>query len=81
MSLLGIAFLNQIINELPIHFNAATILNLLRKEIKNSLRQTGKEGEAKDGMDISLCILDKDLKELDYAGAYNPLILIRNNER
>jgi ligand-binding sensor domain-containing protein/serine phosphatase RsbU (regulator of sigma subunit) len=80
MSLLGIAFLNQIINELPVQFNAATILNSLRKEIKNSLRQTGKEGEAKDGMDISLCILDKDLKELDYAGAYNPLILIRNNE-
>lgn len=80
MSLLGIAFLNQIINELPSQFDAAMILNLLRKEIKNSLRQTGKEGEAKDGMDISLCIYDKNLYEINYAGAYNPLILIRNNE-
>jgi len=80
MSLLGISFLNQIISDLETISNAGSILDLLREEIKKSLRQTGKDGEAKDGMDISLCIFDRETKKIDYAGAYNPLILIRNNE-
>jgi serine phosphatase RsbU (regulator of sigma subunit) len=40
----------------------------------------GKEGEAKDGMDIALCILDFDKMKMQYAGAYNPLYMFRNNE-
>ena len=33
----------------------------------------------RDGMDIALCILDKKTKVLEYAGAFNPLYIIRNN--
>ncbi len=36
------------------------------------------EGEVKDGMDIALCSINKD--KLYYAGAYNPLWLVRNGE-
>ncbi|RLD38412.1 MAG: hypothetical protein DRI74_03915 [Bacteroidetes bacterium] len=36
------------------------------------------EGEVKDGMDIALCSLSNN--KLHYAGAYNPLWIIRNNE-
>lgn len=42
--------------------------------------QTGKKDEAKDGMDLALCILDSESKHLQYSGAYNPLYLYRNNE-
>jgi serine phosphatase RsbU (regulator of sigma subunit) len=45
-----------------------------------SLHQTGKEGEASDGMDISFCMLSKDRKKLQYAGAYNPLFIFQNGE-
>jgi serine phosphatase RsbU (regulator of sigma subunit) len=64
MSLLGIAFLNQIVSRLNQGFNAADMLNQLRAEVKKALRQTGKSDEAKDGMDISLCIIDSDNKNL-----------------
>lgn len=80
MSLLGVSFLNQIISQLPDDFNAATVLNMLRDEIKKALRQTGKKDESKDGMDISLCIIDKDSRKLDFAGAYNPLLMARNQK-
>lgn len=33
----------------------------------------------RDGMDIALCIIDKKTKVLEYAGAFNPLYIIRNN--
>jgi tetratricopeptide (TPR) repeat protein len=36
------------------------------------------EGEVKDGMDIALCSLDNN--NLKYAGAYNPLWIIRDNK-
>jgi serine phosphatase RsbU (regulator of sigma subunit) len=45
-----------------------------------SLRQTGKENEAKDGMDISLAMIDYQNMKLQFSGAYNPLYLIKGNE-
>lgn len=38
------------------------------------------EGEIKDGMDISLCSIDKRTRKIKWAGAYNPLLYIHNNE-
>lgn len=38
------------------------------------------ETEVKDGMDISLCSLNKTTRELKWAGANNPLWIIRNAE-
>lgn len=42
-----------------------------------SLHQTGERKEQKDGMDISLCLLDFQKNQLQYAGANNPIYLIR----
>ncbi|MFC2115647.1 PP2C family protein-serine/threonine phosphatase [Bacteroidota bacterium] len=38
------------------------------------------EEEVKDGMDLALCCLDRKNNILEYAGAYNPLYYIRDNE-
>ncbi len=78
MSLLGIAFLNEIVNEKLT--DAAGILNLLRERIIEALHQTWKDDEAKDGMDIALSVINIETKELQYAGAYNPLYLFRNGD-
>lgn len=80
MSILSISLLNKVITEFSDEFNAGNILTNLRNEIKIALGQTGKDGEAKDGLDISLCVLDRKNYCLNYAGAYNPLILVRNKE-
>ena len=79
MSMLGVSFLNEIVNRHEIT-EASAILNSLRADIKKTLGQEGKEGEAKDGMDIALCIIDLEKMKMQYAGAYNPLYLFRNNE-
>ena len=79
MSMLGITFLNEIINKNP-KIAANEMLNELRTHIISSLRQTGKSGESRDGMDIALCIVNNNSKTLEYAGANNHLYLIRNNE-
>ena len=79
MSMLGNAFLNEIMitNDFA---TASEILDRLRDEIIRALRQKGATGEARDGMDISLAILDRKEGTLQYAGANNPLYLVRRGE-
>ena len=79
MSMLGVSFLNEIVNKNNT-IEPHLILNQLRSQVKHTLDQTGKEGEAKDGMDIAVCVVDFDTLELQYAGAYNPMYLFRNGE-
>jgi len=80
MSMLGVAFLNEIVNKLSNSITANEILNQLREHVMKALHQTGKEGESKDGMDIALCVLDLETKTLEFSGANNPLYLIRPNK-
>ncbi len=78
MSILGLSFLNEIV---IMHENlqANRILNLLREMVMKSLHQTGGSEEAMDGMDIGLCIYDRQKNILQFAGANNPLYLVRDS--
>jgi tetratricopeptide (TPR) repeat protein len=78
MSMLGSAFLTEIVKNENIT-KASDILNELRNHIKTALRQEGVTGEAKDGMDMALCVIDHENMKMQFAGAYNPLYLIRKN--
>jgi serine phosphatase RsbU (regulator of sigma subunit) len=83
MSMLGMSLLNDIANNnqariVNNEFTPSHILNELRERIKSSLRQTGKEGEARDGMDLSLCIIEKDTGQLRYSGANNSIYVVNN---
>lgn len=81
MSMLGLTSLNDIITSTePNELNAAEILNKLRKKINEALHQNEKDGLSLDGMDIALIIIDNDNMQMQYAGAYIPLILIRDNQ-
>jgi serine phosphatase RsbU (regulator of sigma subunit) len=80
MSMLGVSLLNEIVN-IKKELAANEILESLRVNIKETLSQRGKKDEARDGMDIALCILDFDNLTAQFSGAYNPLLLIRNSEQ
>jgi len=85
MSMLGVAYLNDIVNKTTFNrhirsLHANEILNQLRENVINSLHQTGKTSETKDGMDISLCIIDFEHKTLQFSGAHNPVYLIRQGK-
>jgi serine phosphatase RsbU (regulator of sigma subunit) len=82
MSMLGTSFLNEIVAKLDVN-HSDSILNLLRKYVINTLSQGLKEGdkdERKDGMDMALASIDLNNMMLEYSGANNPFVLIRNGE-
>jgi len=79
MSLLGITLLNEIVGQNTIS-SPAQILNELRIRVKNALKQNEKEVVTRDGMDIAMVAINLQTKTIQFAGAYNPLILIRKGE-
>jgi len=78
MSMLGVEFLNEIVNNLGI-VQPNRILNNMRDRIIKVMGQTGTIGETGDGMDMALVSIDLENYSLQYAGAFNPLFIIRNN--
>lgn len=77
MSMLGISFLNKIVLEGK-RTDPGKILNILREEVIKTLHQKGSRDEQMDGMDIALCTYDPEKLLLKFAGANNPLYLVRN---
>jgi serine phosphatase RsbU (regulator of sigma subunit) len=79
MSMLGVTMLNEIVNGKHIT-QPDIILGTLRSEIVKALQQSIDEDRVKDGMDIAVCTIDFKEGLLWYAGANNPLYLVRDKE-
>lgn len=58
--------------------NPAAILNKLRDIVIESFES--QDGDVKDGMDIALCSYDISTNKIQFAGANNPCVIIRNGE-
>ncbi|MBS1636365.1 MAG: SpoIIE family protein phosphatase [Bacteroidetes bacterium] len=76
MSMLGVSFLSEIINEHSLT-EPALILSRLRKKVISALKQKGISGENQDGMDMIICVLDRETMELNYAAANHHACVIR----
>jgi serine phosphatase RsbU (regulator of sigma subunit) len=79
MSIVGCNGLNQAVNEHKLT-KPSEILNQLNKTVNHTLNKKKGEVTLQDGMDIALCCFDKEKMMLEYAGAYNPLYLVRDNQ-
>jgi serine phosphatase RsbU (regulator of sigma subunit) len=87
MSMLGIAFLNDIIIK-DNTTSPSDILNKLREKIIKALQQKGMDASirgggidsVRDGMDVAILSIDTETNTMEFAGANNPLYIIKNNE-
>ncbi len=84
MSIIGHNSLNKIVKEYNIH-QPSKILDQLDKEVSYTFHQQDFEGfktkeTVKDGMDMALICYDTKKHTLEYAGAFNPLYLVRAGE-
>ncbi|WP_299456263.1 tetratricopeptide repeat protein [uncultured Microscilla sp.] len=77
MSMTGNNLLNEIV-EMRGADCPSEILRLLHKGVKKALKQD--ETNNRDGMDMALCVIDRQKKEVNFAGAKNPLIYINNGK-
>jgi serine phosphatase RsbU (regulator of sigma subunit) len=79
MSMLGITLLAEQLGDGKLE-KPGEILGQLRAKVKQMLVQEGSIQEQKDGMDMAIAVIDKEKRKLQFAGAYNPLYLVRSKE-
>ncbi|MFH0755973.1 MAG: SpoIIE family protein phosphatase [Bacteroidota bacterium] len=78
MSLIGLEFFRQIVVEKQI-LTPASILDEMNRYF-DIVFGSMEELSLKDGIDLGFCAYDIRNHTLEYAGAFNPLYIIRNNE-
>ncbi|MBI1286360.1 MAG: SpoIIE family protein phosphatase [Flavobacteriales bacterium] len=79
MSIVANNLLQQAIKQVGLT-KPSDILEYLNRGVTHTLHQTYEESSVKDGMDIALCCWDRKTNQLEYAGAYNPIYIFRNEE-
>ncbi len=73
MSIIGSTILNQSVSEKTVN-SPADALNFLNKQLANNLNSIS------DGMDMTLCAINPTKMELQFAGANNPVYIVRGAE-
>ena len=79
MSMIGTSLLNEIIVEKGIK-DTNKILDEMRSQIIKSLNQDTQDDQ-KDGMDISIAVVDSTKNSLEFAGAKNPLVYMHKKRQ
>ncbi len=79
LSFIGYFLLNNIVDHDKEH-TASSILNELHAMVRTTLKQDHTNAEARDGMDIGLCVINEKERILEYSGAHRPLYMLRGPE-
>ncbi len=79
MSIIGHNSLTKIVREYGI-MEPGKILTQLNREVISTLHQRSDAGDVLDGMDLALVSYIPGEKAIEFAGAFNPLWLVRNGE-
>jgi len=77
MTMLSVTQLHEIIRRFETT-NTGEILNILRTRIKEIFQSFGTDNQ--NGLDIAFCVIDTEQNTMQYSGAFNPLVIIRNHE-
>jgi len=78
MSVIGLKSLTQAVQDKKLS-QPADVLKYLDIAVNDTLRQSSDINAVKDGMDLALCNINFKTLLLQYAGAFNPVCIIRKN--
>ncbi|MGD1957884.1 MAG: PAS domain S-box protein [Fulvivirga sp.] len=79
LSLIGYFLLNDIVRSRKVS-DPGLILDQLDEGVTTTLRQDQDDSKTKDGMDIALCKINPEKREIEYAGAHRPLYMMKKGE-
>lgn len=78
MSLIGLEFFRQIIDTQGVS-KPSQVLNEINRNF-DLIFDNLDDLNMRDGMDLAFCVIDTHTNKLQYAGAFNPIYIIRNGE-
>ncbi|OFX35675.1 MAG: hypothetical protein A2X08_12545 [Bacteroidetes bacterium GWA2_32_17] len=77
LSLIGVNLLNEILRK-NINISSDNILNEFKRLFLLSMKQS--QDQYYDGYDMSICVVNKKNKTIEFSGVYNPLYYFQNND-
>lgn len=80
MSMIGLEILQKIINESHTE-HSDQILDSLNKELESAFnKEEGGKAAIKDGMEVSMCVINTRTQEMEYSGAFLPVYIAREEK-
>ena len=79
LSVIAFFLLNDVVKK-SADRNAGEICDQLHEQFRITLKQDSHNSDTRDGLDIALCKIRNDFKQLEFAGAHRPLYLLRDKE-
>ena len=79
LSFIGYFILNNVVDH-DKDYTASEILDILHANVRTTLKQDSPDADARDGMDIALCKINKKTKTLEFSGAHRPLYFLSGSE-
>ena len=76
MSIIGHSLIKEILNQ-NINITASEVLAKLDKGVVDALSLHKKDSYTKDGMDVALCKVDFDKKQINFSGAKRPFFYLK----
>ncbi len=78
MSIIGFDLLKNIVRERGVE-DPSEILNQLNYGVSDTFRKSNTDTQkVRDGMDMALCVIDHTKHTVEFSGAINPMVLIRD---
>jgi serine phosphatase RsbU (regulator of sigma subunit) len=80
MSMIGLELIQKIINEMKVD-DSDQLLLTMNKELESAFfKEESGKALIRDGIEMSICIIDKTTKEMEFSGAFLPVYIVREDK-
>ena len=80
MSMIGLELIQKIINEMGVD-DSDQLLLTMNKELESAFfKEESGKALIRDGIEMSICIIDKSTKEMAFSGAFLPVYIVRDDK-
>lgn len=80
MSMIGLELIQKIINEMKVD-DTDQLLLIMNRELESAFfKEESGKALIRDGIEMSICIIDKKTREMEFSGAFLPVYIVRDDK-
>ncbi len=80
MSMIGLELIQKIINEMKVDDSDQLLLTMNRELESAFFKEESGKALIRDGIEMSMCIIDKKTREMEFSGAFLPVYIVRDDK-
>lgn len=80
MSMIGLELIQKIINEMKVDDSDQLLLTMNRELESAFFKEESGKVLIRDGIEMSMCIIDKKTREMEFSGAFLPVYIVRDDK-